>query len=100
MLLVSCVIERAGDFLHETPPRALDLKEKWRRSYRKRRPSSMRGDDRSDEMRICQSANPWLIADLANPTEKRRYEQKENLTQGARTGLTHTRILNFSLSTS
>jgi hypothetical protein len=30
-MLVSCVIERAGDFLYETPPRALNLKEKWRR---------------------------------------------------------------------
>jgi hypothetical protein len=36
-LLVSCVIVRAGDFLHGTPPHALDLGEKWRRSYRKRR---------------------------------------------------------------
>jgi hypothetical protein len=32
VLLVSSVIDRAGDFLHKTPSRTLKLKEKWRRS--------------------------------------------------------------------
>jgi hypothetical protein len=56
-LLVSCVIGRAEDFLHGTPPRALDLREKWRRSCRKRRHISVRGDDKN-RMRICRSPNP------------------------------------------
>jgi hypothetical protein len=35
VLLVSCVIERAGDFFHGTP-RALSIsRKKWRRSCRK-----------------------------------------------------------------
>jgi hypothetical protein len=56
--LVSYSIGQAGDFLHGTPPRALDLKEKWRRSWRKQRHFSVRGDDKN-RMRICRSATPW-----------------------------------------
>jgi hypothetical protein len=66
---VSGVIERAGDSLHKTPPHALDLKEKWRHSYRKRCHSSVRGDGRS-EMRNCRSANFFFFFFFfpANPT--------------------------------
>jgi hypothetical protein len=56
--LVTCVIGWAGDCLQGTPPCALNLREKWRRSCRKRRHFSVRGDDKN-WMRICQSANPW-----------------------------------------
>jgi hypothetical protein len=45
--------------LHKTPWRALNLKEKWCRSCRKFRHSSVRGDDKF-EMRICRSPNPCL----------------------------------------
>ncbi len=55
--LISCVIGREGDFLHGTPPRALDLREKGRRSCRKRRNFSLRGNDKK-ETGICRSANP------------------------------------------
>ncbi len=63
-LLVSCVIGRAGDFLHETSLRALHLGGKWRRSCRKRHHFSLRGDDKN-EMRMCRSANPWVFPNSA-----------------------------------
>jgi hypothetical protein len=64
-LLVRCVIGRAGDFLHGAPPRALDLREKWRRSYRKRRHFSASGDD-INGIRICRSANPCFYVNTAH----------------------------------
>ncbi len=50
----------SGGFLAWNSPRALNLKEKWRRSCRKWRHLSVRGESGDDktEMRICQSANP------------------------------------------
>ncbi len=48
-----------GGFLARNSPRALNLKEKWRRSCRKWRHFSLRGDDKI-AMWICRSANPCL----------------------------------------
>ncbi len=49
-----------GGFLARNSPRALNLKEKWRRSWRKWRHFSLRGDDKIT-MRICRSTNPCLL---------------------------------------
>jgi hypothetical protein len=46
--LISCVNGRAGYFLYGTPPRTVNIEEKWRRSYRKRCHISTRGNDKNN----------------------------------------------------
>jgi hypothetical protein len=60
---MGCVIGRAGDFLHRTPPRAVNLEEKWRRSYRKRRHFSTRGNDKN-EVEICRSSKSVQLRNM------------------------------------
>jgi hypothetical protein len=56
VMQVSCVIKHERDSLHGTLPRALNLKEKWRRSCKNCRLFSVRGDDKIVPQ-ICRSAN-------------------------------------------